>query len=47
MTSNFSYSPSLFSTVLDSCLPFSSDLNLSSANSFSLEENKMCRLGKD
>ena len=39
--SNFS-----FSTLFDSLPPFSSKLELSSANSFSLEESKLCRLGK-
>ena len=38
--------PTEFSTRLDSFLPFSSNLKLSSANSFSLEESKICRLGK-
>ena len=36
----------MFSTRLENFLPFSSSLNLSSANSFSLEESKICRLGK-
>ena len=35
---------SVFSTYLDSFMPFSSNLKLSSANSFSLEESKICRL---
>ena len=34
------------STPLDNFLPFSSNLELSSANSFSLEGSKICRLGK-
>ena len=34
----------VFSTCLDNFLPFSSNLKLSSANSFSLEESKICRL---
>ena len=34
----------MFSTRLDNLLPFSSNLKLSSANSFSLEESKICRL---
>ena len=38
--------PTVFSTHLDNFLPFSSNLKLSSANSFSLEESKICRLGK-
>ena len=36
--------PTVFSTHLDNFLPFSSDLKLSYANSFSLEESKICRL---
>ena len=35
--------PTVFSTCLENFLPFSSK----SANSFSLEESKTCRLGKD
>ena len=38
--------PTGFSTRLESFLPFSSNLKLSSANSFSLEESKICCLGK-
>ena len=38
--------PSLFSTHLENFLPFSLILKLLSANSFSLEESKICRLGK-
>ena len=38
--------PSLFSTCLDKFLPFSSNLKMSSANYFSLEEHEICRLGK-
>ena len=38
--------PTAFSTLLDNFLPFSSNLKLLSANSFSLEESKICRLGK-
>ena len=38
--------PTVFSTLLENFLPFSSNLKLSSANSFSLEEYKICRLGK-
>ena len=34
----------VFSTRLDKFLPFSSNLKLSSANSFSLEKSKFCRL---
>ena len=33
-------------TYLENLLPFSSNLKLSSAKSFSLEESKICRLGK-
>ena len=36
--------PTVFSTCLDYFLPFSSNLKLSSANSFSLEESKICHL---
>ena len=36
--------PTVFSTRFDNLLPFSSNLKLSSANSFSLEESKICRL---
>ena len=36
----------MFSTLLENFLPFSSDLKLSSANTFSSEESKTCRLGK-
>ena len=36
--------PTVFSTRLDNLLPFSSSLKLSSANPFSLEESKICRL---
>ena len=36
--------PTVFSTCLDNFLSFSSNLKLSSANSFSLEESKICRL---
>ena len=38
--------PTMFSTRLENFLPFSSNLKLSSANSFSLEEFKICRMGK-
>ena len=38
--------PTVFSTFLENFLVFSSNLKLSSANSFSLEESKICRLGK-
>ena len=36
--------PQCFLPVLDNLLPFSSYLKLSSANSFTLEESKICRL---
>ena len=36
--------PTVFSTYLDNFLPFSSNLKLSSAKSFSLEMSKICRL---
>ena len=38
--------PTVFSTCLEKVLPFSSNLKLSSATSFSLEESKIYRLGK-
>ena len=38
--------PTVFSTCLDNFLPFLSNLKLSSANSFILEEFKICCLGK-
>ena len=38
--------PTVFSTGLKNFLPFSSNLKLLSANSFSLEESKICCLGK-
>ena len=37
----------MFSTHLDNFLPFPSNLKLLSANSFSLEESKICRLVMD
>ena len=36
--------PTVFSSCLDNFLPFSSNLKMSSANSFSLEESKICGL---
>ena len=45
--SNFSFSHSVFFILLENFLPFSSNLKLSSANSFSFEESKICCLGKD
>ena len=36
----------VFSTHLENFLPFSSNSELSSANNFSLEESKICHLGK-
>ena len=36
----------VFSTLLEDLLPFSSNLKSSSATSFSLEESEICRLGK-
>ena len=36
----------VFSTLLENCTPFYSNLKLSSANVFSLEESNVCRLGK-
>ena len=38
--------PTWFSTNLENFMPFSSTLKLSSADSFSFEESKICRLGK-
>ena len=38
--------PKVFSTQLESLLLFLSNLKLSSANSFSLEEPKICHMGK-
>ena len=46
VTSSFSFFATVFSTRLKKFLPFSSDLKVSSANSFSLEGSKTCRLGK-
>ena len=37
--------PTVFSTLLENFLPFSSNSKLSSANSFNLKESKICRLG--
>ena len=37
---------SVFSNHLENFMPFSSNPKLSSANSFSLEKSKICRLGK-
>ena len=45
VTSNFSFSHSVFCPI-ENFLSFSSNLKLSSANSFSLERSKICRLGK-
>ena len=45
VTSNFSFSHSV-STCLKNFLPFSTKLKLTSANSFNLDEPKICRLGK-
>ena len=39
--------PTVFSTRVDNFLPFTSNMKLSSANSFSLEESKICRLVMD
>ena len=38
--------PTVFSTRFENFLQFLLNLNLSSANSFSLEKSKICRLGK-
>ena len=45
VTSNFSF-PTVFSTLLDKFMLSSSNYKFSSANSFSLEESKICCLGK-
>ena len=42
----FLHFPQSFLSVWENYLPFSSNLKLSSANFFSLEESKVCRLGK-
>ena len=38
--------PTVFSTCLESFLPFTKNLKLSSAYSFNLEASKICSLGK-
>ena len=38
--------PTVFSTSFENLMPFSSNSKLLSANSFSFEESKICRLGK-
>ena len=43
--SNFSF-PTAFSHLLENFQPFSSNSKLSSGNSFSIEECKICCLGK-
>ena len=43
MTSNFSF-PTAFPTHMENVLLFSSNLKLSSANPFNLEESKICRI---
>ena len=45
VTSNFFF-PTVFSTLLENFLPYSLNLKLSPANSFSMEESKICCLGK-
>ena len=45
VTCNFSF-PTVFSIGLKNFLPFSQNSKLSSANSFSLEESKICSFGK-
>ena len=42
----FLFFSKVFSFRFESFLPFSLNIKLSSANSFSLEDSKMCRLGK-
>ena len=46
ISSNFSFSPPVFSTFLETFLLFSSNSKLLSANSFCKEESKICHLGK-
>ena len=46
LTSSFPFR-TVFSILSENFLPFSSNLKLSSANTFSLEESKICHLGKD
>ena len=46
LTSNFSFSQSVFFTFWKYSLPSSSNSKLLSANSFNLEESKICCLGK-
>ena len=46
VTSKFSFSHTVFFTLLENFLPYSSNLRLLSANSVSLKESKICRLGK-
>ena len=46
VTSNFSFSHSVFLSILRSFCHFSLNLKLSSANSFRLDESNICRLGK-
>ena len=44
--SHFSPFPSISFTFLENFLPFSSNVKLSSAEPFSLEESKVCYFGK-
>ena len=46
LNKHISSSPPVFSTPLENYPPFSLRLNLSSANTLSLEESKISRLGK-
>ena len=46
VTSNFYFSHCVYYPYLESLLPFPSNLKLSSAITFCLEESKFCRLGK-
>ena len=41
-----SFENTVFPTRLENLLPFACNLKLSSANSLSLEESKICRLGR-
>ena len=42
----FLFFPTVFSALQENFLPFSFKLKLSSVNSFSLEESKLCGSGK-
>ena len=44
---HFLFFPQLFLSVLENSTPFSSNLKLSSAYSYSLNKSRICQLGKD